>query len=650
MNTLKKYKYWLLIFIILESILYIYLSNEKQNKTNKYIEQQSSIITTNYNTIRSIYKKTPNSDLNTIDTFKQLKMQMEKFFEINIFFLIHKKDIKILDENYIQSKENPEYFYKADFLELGNKTPISIQFFPKKILKQIATNLKTNKSFTIYKFSDIPKIGTFIPIKDTKQMAYLVVYQKGPYIMEIQMTYIVLLLIGTAGIIFLIFLMYKLRNEKIFLEKKIHRKTKEFKALNENLENKVQERIKEQLTLLSLFDKGDNVLFKWKNDSQWSIEDVSQSVEKLFGYTQEEFLSKNVEYANIIHKSDLVYVIKEVDYAVKTNEDFFMHKPYRVIAKNGEEKWIKDYTVTVKNHRDEITHFVGYIHDITKEVNYQIELENEVKEKTKSLKELNENLEEQIKIEIRKNIEKEKLMFQQSKMASMGEMLGNIAHQWKQPLNAISISASSMQLHKDLGQLDDELFENGIKGVMDSTDFLSQTIDDFQNFLKPNKEIQRFDLENSVKKSLQLVTATFRKSSISTILDIETVEIKGIQGEFTQVILNIINNAKDILIEKNDPKDRFIFIDSKIQEDHILIFIKDNAGGIPEDIIKNIFDQYFTTKDTNGTGIGLHMSKEIIESHMNGKLEVQNDEFKYKDKSYKGAKFTITLPIEKEQD
>ena len=653
MIKLSKYKYYIIAFIVLELFLIATLSELKENKIQTHIDKQSSIIITNYSTIYAICKKISNENLTTSDRFEQLKIEMEKFLDINVVFLIHNKNITSAKTNYILSNENPYYFYDKRFFKDKKKFPFLIEKYDVKQLKTIENNLNENKNFSIYNFDTIPKIATFISLeslKDNGEISYLVAYQDGSYLKEIRFTYIIFLLVTTIASFLLILFIYKSRNARKLLETKVSRKTKQLKELNESLENTVEHRTKEQATLLSLFDKGDSVLFKWKNDEIWSVDHVSKSVEKFLGYSPEEFLKKEVQYAHIIHKDDIVRVINEVSSAIESSADFFIHQPYRVITKSGKAKWVKDYTVSVRNHRGEIINFVGYISDISVEINHQIELENEVKEKTKTLKELNENLEKQIETEILKNTEKEKLIFQQSKMACMGEMLGNIAHQWKQPLNSISISASSMQLQKELGTLDDEIFQYGVDGIIESTDFLSQTIDDFQNFLKPNNKVIEFDLKDSIEKSLQLVAATFKKNSVTTILDIPSVTIKGIQGEFTQVILNILNNAKDILIERNKSNNRIIYIESISLENKVLISIKDNAGGIPEDIIKDIFDQYFTTKDTEGTGIGLHMSKEIIESHMNGKLEVKNDHFTIDQDSYTGANFTITLPIEKKED
>ena len=243
------------------------------------------------------------------------------------------------------------------------------------------------------------------------------------------------------------------------------------------------------------------------------------------------------------------------------------------------------------------------------------------------------------------NKEQEKVIYQYSKMATMGEMLTNITHQWKQPLSAISVNASGLQFQKELNKLSDESFEEGMDRIIDSTIYLSQTIDDFHNFLKPDHKISTFNLKDCIKKSIELIIPILNKNNIVEFINLNDIKVDGIKGEFIQVILNLLNNAKDILIQNNPKKERFIFIDSIIKEDKILLSFKDNGGGISQENLNNIFNQYFTTKDTQGSGIGLYMSREIIEKHMNGKLYVQNVEFNYNDKTYKGAQFNIELPL-----
>jgi len=242
--------------------------------------------------------------------------------------------------------------------------------------------------------------------------------------------------------------------------------------------------------------------------------------------------------------------------------------------------------------------------------------------------------------------EKETLLTHQSKMAAMGEMLENIIHQWRQPLSLISTTATSMAVTKefDMPVSKEEEIE-GLNNINDTVQHLSQTVEDFRNFFKPDKEQKQFKILDTYKKTLKLSNSKFKSLSIELVEDIDDTEIISLENELIQVIMNILNNARDILQTKENQK-RLIFIKVYKENNYAVISLKDNAGGIPEGIIEKIFLPYFTTKEeSNGTGIGLHMSEEMVTKHMNGKLTVTNDTFKYNDILYKGANFKIELPI-----
>lgn len=257
-------------------------------------------------------------------------------------------------------------------------------------------------------------------------------------------------------------------------------------------------------------------------------------------------------------------------------------------------------------------------------------------------KEYRENLD----LETKKTIEKEMLLIQQSKMAIMGEMIGNIAHQWKQPLNLISMSNSLIKLNKENeSHNSEEEINEAIDNIDDSVIHLTTTIDDFRNFFNPSKEKTYFNIEAIFEKTLKLISSEFKTSNIEIVKNIKDTFISGYQNELLQVFINIIKNAKDEFI-KNPKKSQkqFVFIDVFEDETFLYILIKDTNGGIPNEILNDVFKPYFTTKkDMGGTGIGLYMSKQII-TNMNGKIDVTNEEFQYKNETYKGAQFTIKLP------
>ena len=244
--------------------------------------------------------------------------------------------------------------------------------------------------------------------------------------------------------------------------------------------------------------------------------------------------------------------------------------------------------------------------------------------------------------------QKDKMLFHQSKMAAMGEMLNNIAHQWRQPLSVISTSASGMKLQKEFGQLTDDNFKSSVDTIVKNTQWLSRTIDDFRNFFKKDNVKNIFNVKESFESLFDILGANFDTKNIELVINIADVKTYGIENEFIQAMMNIINNAKDAL-EDQEADEKYIFIDVKEDEKYIYIEIKDNAGGIPADIKEKIFEPYFTTKhQTHGTGIGLYMTEEIIVKHMNGNIEVDNIEFGYNNKEYIGAIFRIALPKNKE--
>jgi nitrogen fixation/metabolism regulation signal transduction histidine kinase len=265
---------------------------------------------------------------------------------------------------------------------------------------------------------------------------------------------------------------------------------------------------------------------------------------------------------------------------------------------------------------------------------------NELETKSKQLKELNDNLENIVLEEISKRQKQEELLIQQSKLASMGEMIGNIAHQWRQPLNALGLVIQNIQLSYMMDELNDEFIEKSVTKANLLTSTMSKTIDDFRNFFKPNKELTEFSLDTSIKNALSLIGSTFEYNNINIDYNLrEDIDVVGFPNEFSQVILNILTNSKDAFIENNISNSK-VSIEISKSDKFGSITIKDNAGGIPSNVIDKVFEPYFTTKEEGkGTGIGLYMSKIIIEKNMNGKLYVNN----IKD----GAHFTVSIPLSK---
>ncbi len=231
-------------------------------------------------------------------------------------------------------------------------------------------------------------------------------------------------------------------------------------------------------------------------------------------------------------------------------------------------------------------------------------------------------------------------------MAEMGEMIGNIAHQWRQPLSVISTSASGIKLKNEYDTLDDEYLNSSVDSIVNSTQYLSQTIDDFRNFIKKDKEKKVFKISDNIHTDLEILRGMIKHNEIIVTLDIEeNLEIESYPNELTQIIINIMNNAKDALKE-NEIENKYIFISAKKEDDnYIQISIKDNAKGIKPKIIDKIFDPYFTTKhQSQGTGLGLYMTHRIVKESLKGEIDIKNITYTYEGENYTGAQFIIKLP------
>ena len=246
---------------------------------------------------------------------------------------------------------------------------------------------------------------------------------------------------------------------------------------------------------------------------------------------------------------------------------------------------------------------------------------------------------------IENNREKDNLLAQQSKMAAMGEMLQNISHQWRQPLSLISTISTGIKVNKELGLFDEKTLIESMTRINDSTKYLSQTIEDFRDFSNPNKKQIEFDLKKTIKKAISLQEVQFKEEDINLISYLDKIKVFGYENELIQVLLNIINNCKDEF-KRSNLEERIIIIELIKKNKKANILIKDNAGGIDESIINRVFEPYFTTKDkSQGTGIGLYMSREIIVKHLEGSISVKNKEFTFNKKEYKGARFKISLDL-----
>ena len=243
--------------------------------------------------------------------------------------------------------------------------------------------------------------------------------------------------------------------------------------------------------------------------------------------------------------------------------------------------------------------------------------------------------------------EQEKLIIQQSRLASMGEMIANIAHQWRQPLSIISTLATGIKLEKELAISNEQSEIDSLDMINQNAQYLSQTIDDFRNYFKKSNYMNTIFTNNLLEKTLKLIAPRLKNKNIEIIMNNENIEIETYENELVQIYINIINNAIDAFEDfKEVDYSKYIFIEINKIDASLEIKIKDNAGGIEDEIMNRIFEPYFTTKDEKqGTGLGLFMCNEIVTKHLKGDIQALSSTFKYEGKEYKGTTFKITLPL-----
>lgn len=266
-----------------------------------------------------------------------------------------------------------------------------------------------------------------------------------------------------------------------------------------------------------------------------------------------------------------------------------------------------------------------------------------VRRRTRELEELNQTLNDRIERAVAEKREKEQMMVQQAKMATIGEMIESIAHQWRQPLNIMGIGMSNLDLKHQMGTLEPQELDSLICTVQRQVEYMSQTIDDFRNFFKKDKVIERVALKPLIEDVVALLKPAFHQKSIEATLHLpENIEADLYPNELKQVILNLLNNARDALLG-HSREDRRISIRLSEAAGQVCIEVSDNAGGVPQKIIDKIFEPYFTTKfESQGTGIGLYMSKIIVEKNLKGSITVRNERG--------GAVFAIQVPARRQKE
>ena len=373
----------------------------------------------------------------------------------------------------------------------------------------------------------------------------------------------------------------------------------------------------------NLVKEGDIVLLRWLNDRTLTPTFVSDSISK-FGYEPDDLLQKTTMYADIIYGDDLQMILTSLKEHIENGFDCFSCT-YRIKVKNTQKlRWVFSHAIFIKDDFGNVTDLYGYIYDIT------------------AIKQSEKELKKKVKNEVDKNIAKDRLLVQQNKLAAMGEMIGAIAHQWRQPLNNISLILHFVRDNFDNKKLNKEMISDYLDKGKKQIEYMSHTIDDFRNFYKPSKKKAKFDIKKALCSAIEIMNAKPEQNGIHVEVDVEDFVLDSFENEFKQAVLNIISNAKDAILCKKEKNKEFrgiIYLTGIKNKNSYEITISNNGGKIKKEIIDRIFEPYFTTKfEKQGTGIGLYMTKMIIENSMLGSIKVQN--------TVDGAEFKIILPTE----
>jgi signal transduction histidine kinase len=339
----------------------------------------------------------------------------------------------------------------------------------------------------------------------------------------------------------------------------------------------------------------------------------------------------------------LIGVLTALMVTIVATAELMVGRPVRQLADAAVRLSNMDFdTPLPKSGNDEIGELVGSFSSMRDDLrNNRASLLREIaerKEAEEALKKLNETLELRVKNEVAANRDKDHLLIQQSRLAAMGEMVHNIAHQWRQPLNSLSLIISNILDDFRFKTLTEQTLENDAASARRLIEKMSTTIDDFRDFFRPDREKSSFDVATSVRDAVFIVEASLKSNHIELTLDAPSgLTASGFPGQYGQAVLNLLVNAKEAILEHRQSGGRIrVLLEQK--DGRAVLDVEDNGGGIPVNILPQLFDPYFTTKD-QGTGIGLYMAKMIIERNMEGTISAENIEG--------GARFVLSIPLEK---
>gem|GEM_PF-2826802 len=416
----------------------------------------------------------------------------------------------------------------------------------------------------------------------------------------------------------------KLKNSNEELQVANNRLQEYKDSLEKTVEVRTQKLEQSKNEIEHLFNSINSIIVVSRNGTQ--LMKVNQQFFTFFGLKNlDEFFANHecvCDFFEVCDDDGFIYKQKALNEGYTSWISYILQSPeisYKAKVIRDGKTYIFNLKITILSYDNDDIYYVIFMNDITLLHEYQTMLEHKVEEETQ------------------KRIEKDKFLIHQSKLASMGEMIGNIAHQWRQPLNQLSLINITLDALIRKDRLSLEVFENYFEQTNSIIQSMSQTINDFRYFFQPDKEISEFTLSDIFEESLKFVKEGLARHYIDIyIADYKDCQIVGHKNELVQVLLNLVNNSKDAIVSTLKENGK-IWLSVEKGED-IKIKLQDNGGGIDDDIIDKVFEPYFTTKfKEEGTGIGMYMSKMIVEQSMNGTLYIENRD--------DGVLVTITLPL-----
>lgn len=623
MITENNFKNWIILLPILgvlsTSIMLTYLLMgkilEDHNNALKVITENKK------NLIKANIK-------NRIDTLCQVIDQNFQVDDHQYLALIFKKNQQLLNET---------IFNKKDYIFAYDMNGNTIAHANKKHIGKNRLNLQVNNRYLVKEAIENPKLkeGFFMTYTasynpNKKQSREKISYIKSPKYVdwvvgtgiylddynsemaavkkqlesELKQTLNVVVYISIIVTVIGLVIMSYLSNS---INAIIRRYQEKLLNKNAELEQKVEQRIKEQNSIMTLFDNAETVLYKWEYINH-QFKYISKNVENIIGFRKDEIVNKSFIYTKFIHKNDLQLYIDENKNSIHFGKNYYEHTPYRLISKDGSIKWIREYKLLIKNEKGKISHVIGYITDITHLKQHElIEIENK---KTLALKDL----------------------------------ISNLAHQWRQPLSVITTAASGMKIQNELNILTPQLINEYNQNIIEHCDYLSKTIDSFNDISIESDEKSLLCMNTVLDKVASLLRQSLQDQNIELIINVhDKKKFLFNEQSLLQLIIHLLNNSIDALKRKSD--DKVIFIDSYVKQEALIIKIQDSADGISEEIMEKMYEPYFTTKHQSlGTGLGLCLSRNIIDN-LEGFLSIENQNFNYQGKQFFGAYVNIKIPL-----